>query len=132
MQTVTCQAPLSMGFPRQEYWNGLPFPSLGESSQFRDETKVAYLAGRFFTTEPHGESICVLLSPLFVFPSHLGHHRGLNRFPYGIQQVLISYLFYIQQCVYVNPNLPIHSICFPPWYPHIRFLHLCLHFEEQF
>ena len=25
--TVTCQAPLSMGFPRQEYWGGLPFPS---------------------------------------------------------------------------------------------------------
>ena len=25
--TVACQAPLSMGFPRQEYWNGLPFPS---------------------------------------------------------------------------------------------------------
>ena len=25
--TVTCQAPLSMGFPRQEYWNGLPFLS---------------------------------------------------------------------------------------------------------
>ena len=30
--TVAHQAPLSMGFPRQEYWNGLPFPSLGESS----------------------------------------------------------------------------------------------------
>ena len=27
---VACQAPLSMGFSRQEYWNGLPFPSLGE------------------------------------------------------------------------------------------------------
>ena len=25
--TVACQAPLSMGFPRQEYWRGLPFPS---------------------------------------------------------------------------------------------------------
>ena len=24
--TVTCQAPLSMGFSRQEYWSGLPFP----------------------------------------------------------------------------------------------------------
>ena len=24
------QAPLSMGFPRQEYWSGLPFPSLGD------------------------------------------------------------------------------------------------------
>ena len=27
--TVACQAPLSMGFPRQEYWSGLPFPPLG-------------------------------------------------------------------------------------------------------
>ena len=26
--TVACQAPLSMRFPRQEYWSGLPFPSL--------------------------------------------------------------------------------------------------------
>ena len=26
--TVARQAPLSMGFPRQEYWSGLPFPSL--------------------------------------------------------------------------------------------------------
>ena len=25
--TIACQAPLSMGFSRQEYWNGLPFPS---------------------------------------------------------------------------------------------------------
>ena len=25
--TVACQAPLSMGFPRQEYWSGQPFPS---------------------------------------------------------------------------------------------------------
>ena len=25
--TMACQAPLSMGFCRQEYWNGLPFPS---------------------------------------------------------------------------------------------------------
>ena len=28
--TVACQAPLSMGFYRQEYWCGLPFPSLGD------------------------------------------------------------------------------------------------------
>ena len=26
-QTVARQAPLSVGFPRQEYWSGLPFPS---------------------------------------------------------------------------------------------------------
>ena len=28
--TVARQAPLSMGFPRQEYWGGLPFPSPGD------------------------------------------------------------------------------------------------------
>ena len=28
--TITCQAPLSVGFPRQEYWSGLPFPSPGD------------------------------------------------------------------------------------------------------
>ena len=28
--TVACQASLSMGFSRQEYWSGLPFPSLGD------------------------------------------------------------------------------------------------------
>ena len=28
--TVDCQDPLSMGFPRREYWSGLPFPTSGD------------------------------------------------------------------------------------------------------
>ena len=28
--TAVCQTPLSMGFSRQEYWSGLPFPPLGD------------------------------------------------------------------------------------------------------
>ena len=28
--TVACEASLSMGFSRQEYWDGLPFPSPGD------------------------------------------------------------------------------------------------------
>ena len=28
--TVACQAPPSMGFSRQEYWSGVPLPSLGD------------------------------------------------------------------------------------------------------
>ena len=28
--TVACQAPLSMEFPSEEYWSGLPFPSPGD------------------------------------------------------------------------------------------------------
>ena len=30
---IACQAPLSMGFPRQEHWNELPFPSPGDLSK---------------------------------------------------------------------------------------------------
>ena len=46
---VARQAPLSMGFFRQEYWSGLPFPSPGESSRPRNRTQVSCTAGRFFT-----------------------------------------------------------------------------------
>ena len=46
--TVAHQAPPSMGFSRQEYWSGLPFPSPGESFQPRDQTVVSHIAGRCF------------------------------------------------------------------------------------
>ena len=35
--TVACQAPLSMGISRQEYWSGLPFPSPGDRPDPRIE-----------------------------------------------------------------------------------------------
>ena len=46
--TVARQALLSMGFSKQEYWSGLPFPSPGGSSQPRDRTCVSCIAGRRF------------------------------------------------------------------------------------
>ena len=42
-----------MGFPRQEYWGGLPFPSPGDIPDPRIEPASPALAGRFFTAEPH-------------------------------------------------------------------------------
>ena len=47
--TVAHQAPLPMGFSRQEYWSGLPSPSPGESSWPRDWTQVSCIASIFFT-----------------------------------------------------------------------------------
>ena len=41
-----------MGFSRQGYWNGLPFPSSGNFPVPGIEPKSPALAGRFFTTEP--------------------------------------------------------------------------------
>ena len=48
--TVARQAPLSMGFSRQEYWSGLPFPSPGDLPNPGIEPESPALAGRFFTT----------------------------------------------------------------------------------
>ena len=39
--TGACQAPLSIGFSRQEYWSGLPFSSPGDFSPPRDQTSVS-------------------------------------------------------------------------------------------
>ena len=39
--TIACQAPLSMGFSRQEYWSELPFPFSGGSSWPRDWTSFS-------------------------------------------------------------------------------------------
>ena len=53
--TVARQAPLSMKFSRQEYWNGLPFPSPGDVPDPGIEPVSPGLAGRFFTIEPSGK-----------------------------------------------------------------------------
>ena len=44
-----------MGFPRQEYWSGLPFPSPGDLPHPGIEPVSPALAGGFFTTEPSGK-----------------------------------------------------------------------------
>ena len=56
--TVAHQAPLSIGFPRQEYGSGLPFPSPGDlPDPGMEPASLAslLLAGRFFNTEPPGK-----------------------------------------------------------------------------
>ena len=53
--TVDCQAPLSMGFSRQEYWSGLPLPSPGDLPNPRIEPRSPALAKGFITTEPPGK-----------------------------------------------------------------------------
>ena len=50
--TVARQAPLSMGFPRQEYGSELPFSSPGDLPDPGIEPTSSPLTGRFFTTEP--------------------------------------------------------------------------------
>ena len=55
--TVARQASLSMGFSRQEYWSGLPFPSSGDLPDPGTEPAFPALAGGFFATEPSGKPV---------------------------------------------------------------------------
>ena len=59
--TVAFQASLSVGSPRQEYWTGVPFPSLGALPNPGIKPAASALTGIFFTTEPPGKPFCHLL-----------------------------------------------------------------------
>ena len=100
--TVAHRAPLSMEFPRQKYWNGLPCPSPGNLSNPGTETgslRSPALAGVFFTTAPPGKpgnvaylhgkqnkqkTQVILIQSSRVCPRHLGGSLRCD-FPSPIQ-----------------------------------------------
>ena len=55
--TVAHQAPLSMGFSRQEYWSGLPFPSAGDLPNPGIEPGSPALQADALSSEPPGNLI---------------------------------------------------------------------------
>ena len=60
--TVAHQAPLTMGFSRQEYWSGLLCPPPGDIPHPGIEPRSLMspaLAGGFFTTEPPGKPVSI-------------------------------------------------------------------------
>ena len=94
--TVACQAPLSMGFSRQEYWIRLPCPPLGDLPNPGIHPVSPELAGRFFTTSttweaPHGVKVAQLCRTLcdpmdcstpgsFVHADSQGKNTGEGRY----------------------------------------------------
>ena len=59
--TIACQAPLAMGFPRQEHWNGLPFPSPEDLPKAGIEPRSPAWAGGFLSSGSPGKSSCKVL-----------------------------------------------------------------------
>ena len=56
-QTVAHQASLFMGFPRQEYWSGLPFPSAGDLPHPGIKPRSTALQADSLLTELRGKLI---------------------------------------------------------------------------
>ena len=69
--TVACQAPLSVGFSRQEYWRGLPFPSPGDLSDPGIEPRSPALQADSLPTELRG-------NPFKYFAKVLKYFNTLN------------------------------------------------------
>ena len=53
---IACQAPLFMGFSKQEYWSGLPFTSPGDLSDPEIQPMSPASVAGLFTTKPLGKS----------------------------------------------------------------------------
>ena len=85
-RTVPCQAPLSMGFPRQEHWGGLPCPPPehppGPGVKPKSLTSLA-LTGRFFTTRATWEPQS--------FHSCSSDHRGRKYPPKMVTKEVVSF-----------------------------------------
>ena len=56
-QNIAHQAPLSVEFPRQEYWSGVSFPIPGDLPDPGIEPASLALVGVFFSTEPPGKLV---------------------------------------------------------------------------
>ena len=88
--TVACQPPKSVGFSRQEYWSGLPFPSPGDLPN--PGTFASALACRFFNNEPPRKPLLsCYFPPLSLHSSCLGllteprpHWSALSSGPFSV------------------------------------------------
>ena len=73
--TVAHQAPLTMGFPRQEYWSRLPFPSPADLPDPRIEPVSPELQKDSLPLEPLGiqemHDVCYLMISFVQIPSHI-------------------------------------------------------------
>ena len=84
--TVAYQDPLSMGFSRQEYWSGLPFPSPGDLPNPGIKPGSPALQAGALSSEPPGKPIKSL-------------YLGSNvRF---LDSILVSFAFFLCVCVCV-------------------------------
>ena len=77
--TVALHDLLSVGFPRQEYRSGLPFPSSRDLPKPEIESASPELAGRFFTTVPPGKPHIKLKEGQF-WGTEIGKRKGWRIF----------------------------------------------------
>ena len=104
---VDHQAPLSMGFPWQEYWNGLPFPPTGDIPDpgIKPASPVSpSLQADFLSTEPHWELHHSSLAQTHVSScsSHFFLWGFLKTFPVSLK--MTTYTFRLEYALKLQPT----------------------------
>ena len=94
--TVAYQVPLSMGFPRQEYWSGLSFSSPRDLPDARIEPVSLVLPGGFFITEPPGKEL-ISHSLYHRVPNKTYYHKFYDNKTFMISFMIIIISQYYQQ-----------------------------------
>ena len=94
-RTVAYQAPPSMGFSRQEYWSGSPFPSLNNQTNLIKNNRYLKVCILIFFFSPFSS----LLFPLSSYPAKecgaglFSSWLSINIVPKGPSLVLLAYVF---------------------------------------
>ena len=99
-RAVACQAPLSIGFSRQEYWSGLPFPSSGNLPDPGIEAGSPMLQAISLPSKPPEKPNSVTKASEETFPLLAVHlmHRGIR-------------LCFSTLVLLVHPSLtPVHTL----------------------
>ena len=94
---------------------------------FFTEVQLIYNVVLVSAVQKRESAIHIHISPLFWISFPFRSPQSIEQSSLCYKQVLISYLFYTQQCICQSqsPNHPTPP--YPPWCPYICSLHLCLY-----
>ena len=105
--TVTLQAPLSMGFSKQEYWSGLPCPPPGDLLDPGTEPtsrRLPAMAGRFFTISATWEALFYVLVPPNKGEKHGDNKAALYCLSLEVTYTTSSYILLLRISYIVIPK----------------------------
>ena len=115
--TLAHQAALSMGFPRQEYWDGLPFPSPGDLPDPRIEPRSPALQADALPSEPPGKHfihsrVCMSIPVFPIHPTFLTPLVSTHLFSMSVSLFLLCKSVHLYHFSRVHINALIYDICF--------------------
>ena len=99
--TVACQAPLSMGFSRQEYWRGEPFPFPGDLPNPGIKPGSPALQADSLPSEPPRKPWLLLIHTICFISFYGSYHSNLNG-PLGQNRII---------CAIYPPSACLHNPC---------------------